>query len=300
MHGLNTMKCCIFNSLAVHYEMYAYVLDYFKEKKLSIDVYTNKTNQSGWLDFYEQKFNITTWFPISFFNASAYDYVFLLTDDDTGYEPFWNHTTRVIVVEHDGKRRLNLKSYCTIQTRQFKLREPPDPDTWVMPVWNNLSTERFNKLTVLSIGNSSNGINLPSLFSNFNEIDFILVDRYINSANTTNITRYNNLSASSLIEIAKKAHYIVFWPTNSFLEGHKYHSISGAFPLAFTVGTPLLMPESFIEPLGLDGITGISGSIHLEKPTEELYSNVLLQRDILLKKRNSVFDSILSGYRYLR
>ena len=165
------MKFCIFNSLPQHHEMFAYVLDYFKASKKQIDIYTNKTNDYGWLKFYEKKFSVISWFPISFFNPDAYDYVFLLTDDDHGYKPFWNDKTRVIVVEHDGKRKLDHRSFFTIQTRQFKLRNPPsDPNTWVLPVWNNEFYEKFDKLTVLSIGNASNQINLPALFKNFNDI----------------------------------------------------------------------------------------------------------------------------------
>ena len=285
------MKFCIFNSLPQHHEMFAYVLDYFKSSKKQIDVYTNKTNDYGWLKFYER-----TFFPISFFNPDAYDYVFLLTDDDHGYKPFWNDKTRVIVVEHDGKRKLDHRSYFTIQTRQFKMRNPPsDPNTWILPVWNNKFYEKFDKLTVLSIGNASNQINLPTLFKNFNDIQFILVDRHMDTGaldTQPNVTRYNSLEASRLVEFAGRAHYIVFWPTTAFSQEHKHNSMSGSFPLAYSVGTPLLIPESFIEPLGLDGIVGIGDSIHLEKPDKVLYSRFLVQRDALLKRRDSLFDSL--------
>ena len=290
------MKFCIFNSLPQHHEMFAYVLDYFKSSNKPIDVYTNKTNDYGWLKFYEKKFSVISWFPISFFNPDAYDYVFLLTDDDRGYQPFWNDKTRVIVVEHDGKRKLDYRSYFTIQTRQFKLRNPPsDPNTWVLPIWNNEFYEKFDKLTVLSIGNASNKINLPALFKNFSDIQFILVDRHMDTGALPaqpNVTRYNSLEASRLVEFAAKAHYIVFWPTTAFSQEHMHNSMSGSFPLAYSVGTHLLIPESFIEPLGLDGIVGIEGSIHLEKPDEALYSRFLVQRTDLLKRRDTLFNSL--------
>lgn len=292
------MRFCIFNSLPQHHEMFAHVLDYFKEKSLSIDIYTNKINNYGWLDFYENKYAVMAWFPISFFNPDAYDYVFLLTDDDGGYAQFWNDKTRVIVVEHDGKRQLNLRSYFTIQTRQFNLRNPQsDPNTWILPVWNNTMHEKYEKLTVLSIGNATNRINLESLFSNCSDIDFILVDRHMNTqAKTgTNIKCYNSLDAIRLVEFAAKAHYIIFWPTTSFSQEHKYNSMSGSFPLAFSVGTPLILPESFIGPLALEAL-GIPDSplkaICLEKPTALLTEKVLKQREVLLKRRNCIFDSL--------
>lgn len=294
------MTFCIFNSLPMHYEMYAHVLDYFKEKNTHIDIYSNKVNHHGWLDFYEKNFSVISWFPISFFNAEAYDYVFLLTDDDYGYTPFWNDKTRVIVIEHYGKRHLNLRSYFTLQTRQFKLRNPPsDPNTSMLPVWNNPMYEKFEKLTVLSIGSATNTINLSSLFSNFTDIHFILVDRHMNTASKeSNITRYNSLNASQLVEFAAKSHYIIFWPTTQFSQEHKHNSMSGSFPLAFSVGTPLILPESFTDTLGLEGLT-IPDSpltpIHLEKPRDELITRVLKQRDDLLKKRNRIYDSLFFG-----
>lgn len=281
--------------------MFAHVLDYFKERGLQLDIYTNTTNQYGWLDFYEKRFSVTAWFPISFFNPDAYDYVFLLTDDDKGYAPFWNDKTRVIVTEHNAKRQLDLRSYFTIQNRQFKLRNPPsDPNTWILPVWNNTMHEKYEKLTVLSIGSATNGINLKSLFTNFSDIDFILVDRHMDFSDKgeTNITRYNCLDATRLVEFAAKAHYIIFWPTTAFSMEHKYNSMSGSFPLACSVGTPLILPESFIEPLGLEAI-GIPDSplkaICLEKPSEALVTAVLKQREALLKRRDRIFDSLF-GY----
>jgi hypothetical protein len=300
MERLVNMRFCIFNSLPQHHEMFAHVLDYFKERNVSIDIYTNKINHYGWLDFYEKNFSIISWFPISFFNPDAYDYVFLLTDDDKGYAPFWNDKTRVIVTEHSSKRQLNLRSYFTIQTREFKLRNPPsDPNTWILPVWNNKLDEKYEKLKVLSIGNATNGINLPSLFSNFSDIQFILVDRHMDiSEKGGNITRYNCLDATRLIEFAAKSHYIIFWPTSAFSMEHKHNSMSGSFALACSVGTPLILPESFIEPLGLEAI-GIPDSplkpIHLEKPSDTLVSAVLKQREDLLKRRDRIFDSLF-GY----
>jgi len=290
------MKVCIFNSFPFHYEMFAYILDYFKERGLTIDVYTNTVNHHGWLDFYEKHYGVFVWFPISFFNPEAYDYVFILTDDDKAYKSEWNNKTKVIIIEHDGKRN-NVGAYFTIQNRQFKLRNPPsDPNTCIMPVWNNSFYDKYNKLTVVSIGSSSDTLNLPALFSNFEEINFLLIDRRINSSVSKNITKYNKLDTSKLIEYSARAHYILFWPSSPEQLEHEHHSISGSFPLAFSVGTPLLLPERFIRSLGFNGIVGIPDSpIHLEKPSEELYNKVKVQRNAYLEKRNSLFNMILFG-----
>jgi hypothetical protein len=290
------MNLCIFNSLPQHHEMFAHVLDYCKENSLKIDVYTNKINNYGWLEFYEKEYRVISWYPISFFNPVAYDYVFLLTDDDHGYDRFWNDTTRVIVIEHSSHRELKLKAYRTYQTRQFKLRSPPsDPNTWMLPVWNNRVYEKYEKITVLSVGNATNSLDYKQLFSNYQDIDFILVDRHMDTiARESNVKKYNQLDASTLIEYAGRSHYILFWPTTSFSANHKDYSMSGSFPLAYSVGTPIIVPESFVKSLDLEGVLGIpdNSSIYLTKPSQIFNTLFIKQRDILLKRRNQLFDML--------
>jgi hypothetical protein len=274
--------------------MFAHVLDYCKSKNIQIDVYTNKTNHYGWLDYYEKTYNICTWYPISFFNPDAYNYIFLLTDDDTGFNPYWNTSSKVIITEHDGKRELPLNVYRKHQTRQFKLRTPPsNPDTWVMPVWNNVFYEKYDRLTVLSVGNATNGINLNNLFSNVSDIQFILIDREMDCSNSSDkVKRFNKLDASLLIEYAAKSHYILLWSTTWFSMNHIEHSMSASFPLGYSVGTQIIVPESFIKPLDLKGLIYIKENhpIHLEKPTD--YIDFTEQRNELFKRRNRVFDSV--------
>ena len=295
------MKCAIFNSLPQHHEMFAHVLDYFKQIGKPIDVYTNKECHYGWLDFYILTYGNRDWYPASFFNPSVYDYVFVLTDNDDEYKPEWASKTKIIITEHYGKRLFTSLVYKTLQTRKFNLRSPPsDPDTWVLPVWNNRLYTKYDKLTVMSIGCAARFLNLNSLFSNYNDIQFILVDRYMNLGSTyTNTIKYRELDAPTMIEYASKSHYILFWPTTGYSTNHMYHSMSGSFPLSYSVGTPLLMPESYIEPLGIGkagiGIFGIpdSSAIHLEKPTQSQYDAFIVERQGLLNRRDTVFNTIL-------
>lgn len=291
------MNICIFNSLPQHHEMFAHVLDYFKSKNKKIDVYTNTTNNYGWLSFYERQYGIYKCYPISFFNPDAYDYVFLLTDDDHGYDPFWkNKKAGVIIFEHFGPRQLNLPGFFTCQTRRFMKRDPPsDPNTWILPVWNNHFYEKYERLTVLSIGNATNHLNLQSIFSNYQDIQFILCDRDLDtSSDSPNISKYNKPDTSKLIEFAGKSHYILFWPTTDYAKNHMWDSISGCFPLAYSVGTPILLPESLVEPLGLNGLVDIPdrGNIFLQNPNGAQQDAFILQRNELLKRRNNIYDSI--------
>lgn len=288
------MKLCIFNSLPLHYEMFAHVLDYCKSKNLDIDVYTNKNNNYGWLEYYEKQYNIFLWYPISFFNPDAYDYIFLLTDDDSGFNPYWHTSSKVIVTEHDGNRELPLNAYRKHQTRHFKLRTPPsDPDTWILPIWNNTPFNKYDRLTVISVGNATNLINLKSLFTNMEDIEFILIDREMDCSNSSNnVKKFNKLDASLLIEYAAKSHYILFWSTTCFSMNHMEHSMSASFSLGYSVGTQILVPESFIKPLDLKGLVGIRENhpILLEKPKDTI--DFMNQRSELIERRDRVFDKI--------
>jgi hypothetical protein len=292
------MKYAIFNSFPFHYEMFAHILDYFKAHNLQIDVFTNTQNNCGWLEFYESKFGPRIWHPISEFHPEFYDYVFVPTDDDRGYVQHWhNKTAKVIVIEHAGNRTLGLPAHRTFQTRQFKQRQPPSsPDTWMLPVWYGLQVEKYEKLTVLCLGNATNHLNIQSLFKNHTEINFILVDRYMNTADSTaNTQKYNSLDTSKLIEFTAKSHYSLFWPTTGFAWNHQYNSLSGSIPLAFSLQTIPLVPQSFLEPIGLPGIVGIpdGGDFELKKPTEEQVAALNTGLDDLLARRDRLLDSAL-------
>ena len=280
------MRYAIYNSHPYHYEMFAHLIDYFKDRGLQIDIYTNMTNLCGWMTYYQHTYGINTWFSTAMFDPTKYDTVFLMTDDDPTFA-FWN--TRVVVYEHDSERTLNLPAYRTLQTRQFMLRDPPsDPNTWIIPVWNNPIKEKYDRLTVLSVGNAALYVQsmLPAIFSNFNDINFILVDRNMPEAVNGNITTHNSLDATALIDIASKSHYILFWPTTGYSYRHKNISMTGALPLAYSVGTPLLMPADFAEAIGLDGIIGIHPPFHLATAS-------IPDCSPLIERRNRILDDVI-------
>jgi len=286
------MKYAIFNSFPFHFEMFAHVLDYFKENNQDIDIYTNITGANGWLKFYETKYGVKRWSSITEFNPTDYDYVFLLTDDDPAYACFWNETTRVIVIEHDSNRSLALPAYRTLQTRQFMHRTPPtDSNTWIIPIWNEIPSEKYEPLTVMAVGNAAIFVAqiLPALFTNFSDIQFILVDRHMTTGVNANIKSYNNLDTTTLLEMAGKSHYILFWPTTGFSQNHKYDSLTASVPLAYSVGSPLILPSDFAEALGLQGTLGIQVGHHLTKPTMHLTNQFTDQRHQLIERRNRIF-----------
>ena len=291
------MKVALFNGFPFHYEMFAYVLDYCSNNSIKVDCYTNKVNDLGWFNIFERDYNIKSWYSINSFKPSEYDYVFLLTDDDYSYMPFWNKTTKVIVIEHCGTRILNLPAYKILQTRQFKLRHPPsDPMSWVVPVWNNVLYSKYANLTVLCIGRSAprRTSELSTLFSNFSNIHFIIINRNLNfTENIPNITTYTSINAENMIEIAAKSHYILLLP--NYNTDHENISMSASVPLAYSVGTPLLMTKQFAKGYGFNGIVSMPEKYPfiLKMPSEDQIAKCMTGRSELLERRDSVFNSIL-------
>ena len=298
------MKLALFNGLPFHYEMYNYILDFCKEKGIQIDCYTNRHNDLGWLDYYSKTYDIVRWYNIMEFNPNNYDYIFLITDDDSNYNYFLNFASKTIVIEHSTSQRFTLTPHSFIQTRQFKLRSPPsDPNTWVMPLWNNRIYKKYDKLTVLSVGLSCRYAALEGIFSNFQDIDFILVDRNIDihdtSCNNTeknkNIKKYKALFAEKLIELASKAHYILFFMVKSLPDHHLHTILSASFPLGYSVGTPIITQKQLKDSLGFRGVIGIDeGSpIHLDKPTEQILNDIMIERQEFLERRDRIFTQML-------
>ena len=283
------MRTAIFNSFPFHYEMFAHVLDYFKENSLTVDVYTNTTDNGGWLSHYEIAYGVTKWHPIQSFNPGDYDTVFVLTDDDPAYDPAWSTVTRVIIIEHGAKRSLGHPAHRKLQTR---LR---DEATWIIPVWNNAPFTKYDSLTVMAVGNAAIFVEkyLPTLFSNFSEIQFILVDRNITAGKTNNVTRYKNMDAATMVEAAARSHYILFWPTTGYSFQHKHDTLTASVPLAYSVGTPLILPADFRDALGLRGIVGLEDGkpLYLTKPSSDSW---LEERRRLLAQRNRILTSALS------
>lgn len=278
------MRYAIFNSFPFHFEMFAHVLEYFKGH--DIDVYTNRAGENGWLRYYETTYGIKQWFPISEYNPAIYDYIFLLTDDDPG--PFWHHKNpRVIVTEHDDNRSLGLPAYRLLQTRQFRRLSL----NWMIPVWNAPPQEKYDRLTVMAVGNAALYISaiLPSLFANFSDIQFILADRNMTAGANANITTYNNLDATVLLEMAGKSHYILFWPTTGYSQKHKHDSLTASVPLAYSVGSPLILPADFADALGLQGTLGIHAGHFLTKPDT---MGFMSERARLLERRNAVLEEV--------
>lgn len=288
------MKIAIFNSLLFHYEMFAYILDYCKQRNIIVDCYSEQKADLGWLSFYKKKYKIND-LNILYFNPSQYNYIFLITDYDPGYKNYWKYKeSNVIVIEHSGKIHINLPAYSYIQTRQFSLS---NLSTWCIPLWNNQFFKKKNHLTVCCIGCDPSKENLQLIFSNFTSIQFYIVGRYRTirtQYNEPNICVIKNIDTITLLELVGQSHYILFAPVTPYHIENKDTMMTGSIPLGYSVGTPILMPESYGKSYGFPGIVLYSNSkIHLRPMPDTDYKIFINHRMELLKRRDSIFNSLL-------
>ena len=178
------MKIAIFNGFAFHYEMFGYLIDYFKGAE--IHLYTEQKNNMEWFRYYLSIFpKIFKLFHYTTFSPSSYDIVVLLTDDD----PDWRHNNwvspRTLCIDHHStNRRPSIPEIRHIGTRFFNDRPTL---SWCLPVFRmiDVSTKKniVKRDTVMCIGNNIN----EKLFTWGKDMKYILVDRNLD------IKKYENL-----------------------------------------------------------------------------------------------------------
>jgi hypothetical protein len=294
------MRLAVFNSFPYHYEMFAHILDYCKNHNQEVNVYTNTTNDYGWLSYYEEVYAVKEWYPIHQFHPEDYDCVILATDDDYAYGRFWNGKTHVVVIEHGGRRQLSLPAQSFIQIRQLKLRTPPsDSNTWAIPVWDNKLYTKSDRLTVVSVGRSAprDPRELQRMFSNFDDIHFIWIDRTVScSTGVSNIEVIRGMDTENMVKCIGEATYILLLPNGN--DDYVYHSISASIPLGYSVGTPVLMLEPWVEAYELPGLIGIpdDSSIELTHPTAEQCDAFQKGRTELLQRCDRVLTEAMLNH----
>lgn len=299
------MSICAFNSFPFHYECIGFVLDYFQKIGKPLHVFTNTEDSFGWLEVYKAKFPSTFIFrPVEEYNDADWDYVIVLTDNDTGYDKTWTHA-KMIMIEHSAPRRIiHPAAHTYLQLRQFNVRNPPSPSsTWLFPVWNcDLGPKPINARTKLvCIGDNmpTRPYELIDILPNFYDLDIVYINRiksiyHENNAvwaEYSNVTIYEDLDARDLLAQAHSADYILMYPLKP---QYREYNMSAMVPLAYSVGTPLLMVESWAKSFGLGGITIMDCETEIKPPTPEFLLEFQKQREELFARRDRVLQATLS------
>lgn len=296
-------RIAIFNGFPFHYEMFGCVFEFLTNAKLAFSVYSERTDEMGWFSVYTSRFGAIPIHPIQEYDPSNYDYVFLLTDDDFKYKLQWN-SAKIIMFEHHGLRNVARFAHRRIQTRFFTRRlPPPSPDSWVMPVWTIFQkpTPKLSQIVhIVAIGNNcpANPDELRPWFDTLSSYKFTFINRdpaptrfdYDSWAPYSNVTVLTNIDTNMLLETAAAADWCLLLPKN----GNQLHnSISAIIPIAYGVGTPLLMPNEWGIAYGLGGIRPLDPSNPVEKPNAAVLQELFDTKEALVKRRDSVFETCL-------
>ena len=227
------MKIAAYNGFPFHYEMFGYVIDYCVDKNIELTIYTTSDNNMDWLKFYLDTYG--SCFKLknnkSFQIENEYDKIILLTDDDKSFKDEWIKILgpKMICVDHDKmNRRDSIETH--IGTRFLINRPCLD---WVLPIYRMIDTETKKSIstkTVIVIGNVNTRYFKLKQFEDFENINFILIDRYLNINGYNgykNVSCYNSISTIDMLNTIKCSDYIYISDNEDFISS----KISSSIPL---------------------------------------------------------------------
>ena len=299
------MKFCVFQSFCFHYEMVGYIIDYFLTNKININYYLNLNYESTeWKIFYEKTFNTTLkWNNFTTFNPENYDYIILLTDDDPVFPNEWikKYNSKIIIVDHMDKiRRLAITKRIGVKFYYNR----PDCE-WALPVYQSISKinkkkllEQNDRIIISCIGERSvpnSDLVLKKLFKNFNQIDFLIMNRIIkNKYSSPNIFTFEKCSTSKMMENLQKSHYVLYF--HKSIE-FSFNKLTASIPLALNNGCQIIVSDfvnlhyNLKSPIVLKSINEtefepiiLTKNSELDKVYEDLYHEI--------SHRNYVFDNM--------
>lgn len=114
------MHIAIFNGFPYHYEMFGYIIEFCKNNKYELTIFSNKNNNLGYFNYYNKLFNDYQFIlkDVSLFNLFKYTYdvIILTTDVDPKFDNsdiLINDKTISIVHANYNRNPLILKAIVT-------------------------------------------------------------------------------------------------------------------------------------------------------------------------------------------
>ena len=254
-------RIMIYNGYSFHYEMFGYLLDFFKTFGITnVDVITNQYDME-WFVFY-QKLGYTFRIVNTKEELGSYNLVIFLTDDDKTYTYPYQHY--MLAIDHTSQlRNSNVKFHIGV-----KYFQDNPSQLYALPVYKRLSKqEKLDKLSsqskinIILLGGGSVIKKIEELsFLNsgdreiqyhilnrnlYQELDSIKKDiRYKKKKKLlpkkTSFSVYLFCESTVLFELLSISHYIFINTHEEYLSGDK---MSAAIPLAFSNGCQLIMPQ---------------------------------------------------------
>ena len=244
----NNNRIGIFNSFPFHYEMFGFILNYAQNNNIEVDIFTNKQNNMGWLDFYKESFSNFNIIDFNNFNGNTnkYSTFFVTTDDDPLFKSEWR-TDNVICINHYYKTRTpNFKHYLNIAQFKESLLDYTYP---CYPLINY--QDKIQNTTVCLIGGGYGFNNIINKLYSKNKIKLNIFTRKIYNTNISNIDTNKfdihfkiAIDTTEMINEINKSSYIII----NYNDNHDLNtgsSCSGSIQLALsTLCKPIMAQTS--------------------------------------------------------
>lgn len=297
-----------------HTEVFGFLLDYAKRCDHSITIYHSENHPTSALPLYTELFNPVTVRGTDSFRSEFdnYDAVFLTTPDDNLDEEF-------------RKRNANRMIYCAHLTHPKFLHRwhvlrlymtPLSGWPYVVQVYEGKNTiipshERTKEIIMIGTVFDGENYNVNHIYEFANKINkdnwkFVACTRYWKSTipKPENVEMVMEASTATIYERIRKASYVLIFPSDSSW----YHTdrITGALPLAVSVGTPIVTTQIMSEIYGINSNQGI---LYGNNPTElsdsmlsindsqytSLVKNITRYRRRLIRNNVAVIEMVMKG-----
>ena len=284
------MKIAVYNGFAFHYEMFGYIIEFCRDHRIKLDIYTETQHQMKWIDFYIDFFPkcFTLQKHTSYPPKNDYDKIIVATDDDASFKDNWLND-RVIVIDHHYTNRRQIFPL-HIGTRFFPSRPSLD---WTLPVYRLIDLnikKNVEKNAMVFIGTNAR-VDHRIISKQFPTMICIFIDRYVDTYQIDTIYSYNNLSTPDLIYYLRCSSFVVVTDIDT---EHIDKKMSASIPIALATLCTLVMPKK------MNAYYKLSSAIEYET-LSDLTENMLKHNSSTVNKdlqhmiihRNDVFKKYL-------
>lgn len=251
-NGEHNNRIGIFNSFPFHYEMFGFILNYAQNNNIEVDIFTNKQNNMGWLDFYKESFSNFNIIDFNNFNGNTnkYSTFFVITDDDPLFKSEWR-TDNVICINHYYKTRTpNFKHYLNVANFKDSLLDYNYP---CYPLANYQDKIQNNTVCIIGGGyiHTNYNINFINRLQSKKKINLNIFARKLCKTDISEIdtSKFNihfveDIETNKMITILKQSSY-VFVNYNSNKDHNNGISCSGSLQLALsTLCKPIILKSA--------------------------------------------------------
>lgn len=313
-----TKKVGIYNGLPCHYEMFGYIIYYCFIKKYTLEIFTGRIFDMGWLEYYTQLFKnyitITYRSYEDFQNKETrnnLDVIFLTTDDDITFEYEWMNK-KVICINHYYKCR-RIDHFDCLGVRPFI----ENTIKWGLPCYpvfeKKLKIIDNDVINVCIVGGGHLNINLYNTsvinrLKSHKKIILHIITRFVtpNMFNDMNIQNkngnfeirlYQRINTDDMFVVLRTINYMITDGTVN-TDHNTGYSMSGSIPIAFSSLCRIIITSEnnklykFSSALEFDLMS--NDDIFLNDTTDESINMIENERETLVKMFHDNVDEIIN------